>query len=200
MLESYGQLRMRELEEPGKSGLLVRVACCGVCGSDVAAYLGKEVMRERWQLPLVLGHEVSGVVEEGPEEWVGKGVAVNPLVSCGNCRACRVGRENLCRRRRHIGFHEVGGFAERIRVPVEQLVPLPVGVEVWKGALAEPLAVALRVEELAGPGDGRQALVVGGGGIGALVAWALGRVGWRVCVAERSSARRSWLEGLGVAE
>ncbi len=199
VLEGYGRLVMREVDEPGAEGVVVRVLWCGVCGSDVAVYQGKEVMRERWKPPLILGHEISGVVEEGPPELVGKAVAVNPIVPCGRCEQCAEGRENLCRRRAHIGFHRPGGFAERIRVEREQLVPLPAGTEAWKGALAEPLAVALRAAGAAGAGNGRPALVVGGGGIGALVGWALARAGWQVSIAERAGARRDWLVSLGFA-
>lgn len=198
VLEEYGRLVMREVEEGKGKGAVVRVLWCGVCGSDVAVFAGKEVMRERWRPPLILGHEVSGVVEEGPAELVGKTVAVNPIISCGRCGFC-MERENLCRRRTHIGFQWPGGFAERIRVGGEQLVALPEGTEAWKGALAEPLAVALRAAGLAGPGRGLQALVVGGGGIGALVSWLLVRGGWQVSIAECSERRRGWVQTLGVA-
>ena len=174
VLEDFGRLEVRCLEPPKGPDLLLRVAACGVCGSDLSVYKGSPAMRARWQPPLVLGHEVAGVVVEGPPDWLGRAVAVNPLVACGSCTHCRGGLENLCPERTNLGFHYPGGFAEEIRVPLRQLYPLPPGLPPWKGALAEPLAVALRAVELAGSLLGRRALVVGGGAIGSLVAWALG--------------------------
>jgi threonine dehydrogenase-like Zn-dependent dehydrogenase len=200
VLEAYGRLEAREVADGSQEGSQVRVVCCGVCGSDVAVYLGKPIMRERWQPPLILGHEVGGVVEDGAGGLAGRPVAVNPILSCGQCDQCRLGRENLCRSRRHVGFHVPGGFAERIRVPEEQLVALPEGVEPWKGALAEPLAVALQAAQRAGEVCGRRVLVVGGGGIGALAAWVLGRLGAAVTILEASALRRTWLQNLRVAE
>ncbi len=198
VLEEYGRIEEREFEEPRGEGVQVRVVCCGVCGSDVAVYLGKPGMRERWRPPLILGHEVGGVVEDGLEK--GRAVAVNPLIECGQCDQCAGGRENLCRNRTHVGFHIPGGFAERLRVPERQLVPLPKGVEAWKGALAEPLAVAVHAAQRAGDVRGRRVLVVGGGGIGAFVAWVLRRSGGKVAVVEANEKRRLWLEELGVAD
>lgn len=200
VLEDYGRIEARDLAELGGEGAWVRVACCGVCGSDVAVYLGKSGMRERWRPPLVLGHEIGGVVEDGGTESAGRAVAVNPIMSCGQCDQCRRGRENLCRDRRHVGFHVPGGFGERVRVPEEQLVPLPQGVEAWKGALAEPLAVAVQAARRAGDVWGRRVLVVGGGGIGALAAWVLRRSGARVTVLEANEERRLWIERLAVAD
>ncbi|GBD31017.1 2-dehydro-3-deoxy-L-rhamnonate dehydrogenase (NAD(+)) [bacterium HR32] len=198
VLEGFGRLEMREVDRSPVEGAGVRVASCGICGSDVGVYLGKPIMRQRWQPPLILGHEVGGVAEQG--RLAGRAVAVNPILSCGGCGLCRLGRENLCRNRRHVGFHLPGGFAEYLRVPEEQLVPLPDGVEPWKGALAEPLAVAIHAVGRAGDVCGRRVLVLGGGGIGALASWVLRRSGATVTILEVSALRRRWLEGLSVAE
>ncbi|MFC6920651.1 zinc-dependent alcohol dehydrogenase [Meiothermus taiwanensis] len=197
VLEDYGRLSLHHRETPEGAGVLLRVAACGICGSDLSVYKGAPAMRARWKPPLVLGHEIAGTVLEGPPDWLGQAVAVNPLVACGHCPACWEGLSNLCAHRTNIGFHYWGGFAEQIRVPLAQLHRLPAGVPLWKGALAEPLAVALRAVELAGPVLGRSVLVLGGGAIGTLAAWLLAEAGARVTVSERNPLRAAWLEGLG---
>lgn len=197
VLEDFGQLKLNRYETPKGEGVLLQVAACGICGSDLSVYKGAPAMRARWKPPLVLGHEIAGIVQEGPPDWQGQAVAVNPLVACGHCPACWEGLSNLCAHRTNIGFHYWGGFAEQIRVPLAQLHRLPAGVPLWKGALAEPLAVALRAVELAGPVLGRAVLVLGGGAIGTLAAWLLAQAGARVTVSERNPLRAAWLEGLG---
>ncbi len=197
VLEDFGRLEPRRYETPKGEGVLLQVAACGICGSDLSVYKGAPAMRARWKPPLVLGHEIAGIVLEGPPDWRGQAVAVNPLVSCGHCPACWEGLSNLCVHRTNIGFHYWGGFAEQIRVPLAQLHRLPPGVPLWKGALAEPLAVALRAVELAGPVLGRQVLALGGGAIGTLAAWLLARAGARVTIGERNPVRGAWLKGLG---
>lgn len=200
VLEDFGRLAFQELPSPEEGGVLLRVAACGICGSDLSVYKGTPAMRARWRPPLVLGHEIAATILEGPPDWVGRRVAVNPLVACGQCDLCRRGLSNLCPKRTNVGFHYPGGFAQQIRLPLAQLYPLPEGLPLWKGALCEPLAVALRAVELAGAVLGRRALVLGGGAIGALAAWLLKRAGARVSVAERNPLRRAWLGKLTFIE
>jgi len=197
VLEDYGRFEDRSLEVPSEGGVLIRVAACGICGSDLSVYKGTPAMRARWKPPLILGHEIAGIVTDGPEKWLGQAVTVNPLVPCGQCDQCRSGYSNLCINRTNIGFHYSGGFAEQIRVPLAQLYALPQGMPLWKGALAEPLAVAVRAVELAGMVSGHRVLVLGGGAIGTLVAWVLARMGATVSVTEHNPLRRTWLRSLG---
>lgn len=200
VLLDFERLELQELPPPTAGGVLLRVAACGVCGSDLSVYKGTPAMRARWHPPLVLGHEIAATVLEGPPDWVGQRVAVNPLVACGQCDLCRRGLSNLCPKRTNVGFHYPGGFAQQIRLPLAQLYPLPEGLPLWKGALCEPLAVALRAVELVGAVLGRQTLVLGGGAIGTLAAWLLHRAGARVLVAERNPLRRAWLGKLAFIE
>lgn len=143
VLHDYGRLVLEEAPTPQGEGVLVRVVAVGVCGSDLSVYKGSAAMRARWHPPLVLGHEVAGVVEEGPPHLLGRAVALHPAIPCGTCGQCQAGRPHLCPRRIHLGFHLSGGLAERVRIPEAQAYPLPPGLPAWKGALAEPLAVAL---------------------------------------------------------
>jgi 2-desacetyl-2-hydroxyethyl bacteriochlorophyllide A dehydrogenase len=198
--EDYGRMALREVADPrpGPGEVVVRVAACGICGSDLEGYLATPGMRARRVPPLLLGHEFAGVVEEGPPEWVGSRVAVNPLVSCGLCARCREGKSHLCPKRQLIGLNRPGAFAERVVVPLQQLHPLPPGLPVWKGALAEPLAVALHAVNLANPPLGTRALVIGGGAIGILLALTLTWIGTQVLVLEPREKRRDLLRELGI--
>lgn len=161
-------LEYRDAPDP-ESGenALIRVAHAGICGSDMHAWEGHD---ERRPAPLILGHEVSGTVVEGP--GAGSRVAVNPLVTCSECAACLSGRENLCAERQIISMPpREGAFAELLAMPPANLVPIPEGFPTEKAALAEPLscgwhAVRLAQRALDRPISEARCLVIGGGAIG----------------------------------
>src|SRR4051794_28479324 len=144
-----------ELALPLGPGMLeVEVAYCGVCGSDIAEYAyGPFAIRMKPHSlsgqapPVTLGHEFSGrVVAVGNEVTgiaVGDRVAADACWRCGHCRACRVGRYNLCAQSGSIGLCSDGAFAPRVRFPAYCAVPLPDAVSDRAGALLEPLAVAV---------------------------------------------------------
>ena len=172
---------------------LIAVEAVGICGSDMHAYLGHDARRPA---PLILGHEAAGLVLEGP--MAGKRVTVNPLVSCGTCRYCREGRENICPSREIISMPpREGAFAERLVMPSSNLVEIPDGVAVEHAALAEPLAVCwhgarLGAEALFGDIKDAACLVQGGGAIGLGSALSLAAMGATdITVAEPNALRRS---------
>ena len=112
----------------------------------------------------------------------GQPVTVHPATPCGTCAECRSGRPNVCRRARYLGSaahfpHVQGGFRDMLVVREHQIVPLPPGLPLAKGALAEPLAVALHAVRRAGDVRGRRVLVTGAGPIGCLVIAALRTAG-----------------------
>lgn len=160
--------------EPPPGECLVRVEAVGICGSDMHAYLGHD---ERRPAPLILGHEAAGVVVEGPGS--GRRVTVNPLATCGKCRACQSGRNNLCAQRQILSMApRQGAFAEYIAIPAENLVVIPDHVSFETACLAEPLACgwhAVRLGARAGevPLQTARCLVIGGGAIGLGAALAL---------------------------
>jgi 2-desacetyl-2-hydroxyethyl bacteriochlorophyllide A dehydrogenase len=151
--------------EPAADEVLVRVAHAGFCGSD-RALLKSGGLPEGY----VLGHEVSGVVEEvGSSARViapGTRVTVRPSF-CGECRDCRAGRPYFCRRhRRSIGIGDLpGAFAEMVRVYPDMLIPVPPGVDSRNAALAEMYAAALHAARVVGPST-ESMLILGGGPVG----------------------------------
>ena len=184
--------------EPGT--VIVRPEAVGICGSEIEGYLGKMGNRTP---PLVMGHEFAGLVTEvgeGVEEdLVGREVAVNPLSSDGTCPLCRSGYTNLCPNRRLIGIHSPGGFAEYARAPVQNVYPLPEGVEARTGALAEPLANGVHAVRLGLAGHFvEHVVVVGAGTIGLMCLQAAVLDGIpEVSVVEPHQARREQALELG---
>ncbi|WP_417432596.1 alcohol dehydrogenase catalytic domain-containing protein [Hoeflea sp.] len=182
-------------DEPGPdvpSGeCLVRVEAVGICGSDMHAYLGHD---ERRPAPLILGHEAAGVVVEGPGP--GRRVTVNPLATCGACRACKAGCNNLCPQRQILSMApRQGAFAEFIAIPPENLVEMPEHVSFDKACLAEPLAcgwhaMRLGARALDGPLPDARCLVIGGGAIGLGAALALGANGASDITISEANQRR----------
>src|SRR5918998_6478714 len=114
------ELRHEAEPAPGNDEVLVRVEAVGICGSDMHAYHGHDGRRPA---PLVLGHEAAGVTASGPT--AGTRVAVNPLVTCGTCEFCEGGRADLCQAREILSMPpRPGAFAELVRVPERNLVPI----------------------------------------------------------------------------
>ena len=126
--------------KPGES--LIKVNASGICGSDMHAYHGKD---ERRVPPLILGHEISGIVKVGKN--IGQKVIINPLISCGDCQFCNSNNEHLCEQRALIGmnkpFVKEGGLAEFVAVPDSNINNLPNKLDIKKAAISEPTAVSL---------------------------------------------------------
>jgi 2-desacetyl-2-hydroxyethyl bacteriochlorophyllide A dehydrogenase len=194
------QVEDQEPPRPEPGAVVVRSRAAGICGSEIEGYLGRMSNRTP---PLVMGHEFAGeVVEIGEgvdESWRGKQVAINPVVSCGVCAACRAGDTNLCEKRALIGIAFPGGFAEYVNVPVTSLYELPAGTDPRVGALVEPMANgvhAIRLGLQVVPAE--RAAVIGGGMIGlACLQAALAQGVETVDVVEPHEARRQHARGLG---
>jgi threonine dehydrogenase-like Zn-dependent dehydrogenase len=159
-----GVVELREVPEPrpAQGESLVHVRVVGICGSDLHG-----VRHPGFRTPpLVMGHELAGVTDDGQE------VIVNPILSCGHCDLCRRGMRYICEERRIIGVHQPGGFAERVTVPASALIPLPAGMSWPTAALVEPTATALHAWRLAraaaGERDDQRVAVIGCGSIGLL--------------------------------
>ncbi|MGI9337606.1 MAG: zinc-dependent alcohol dehydrogenase [Gammaproteobacteria bacterium] len=197
MLTGTRQLALTNAPQPqDKSGgdIVVRIAAVGICGSDMHAYLGHD---ERRPPPLILGHESAG------ETASGKKVIINPLVVCGSCDYCRAGRDNLCVNRQLMSMPpRPGSFAEYASAPERNLIPLPEGLTMEQGALAEPLAcghhtAALAVHHLQKDAADSRVMIIGGGAIGVASALSLMARGMgEVRIVETNTARRAALADL----
>lgn len=158
-----------EIEESPKptakpGWVVIKVEFSGICGSEIGAFLGHNELRKP---PLVMGHEFSGVVFEAgqdvPKDLPGKLVAVNPLLSCGQCRACKKGTRQLCSSRKIIGVDYPGSNAEFVAVPASSCYPIKDAV---LGALVEPLACGVRGTSLSQIEPGDSVMVIGAGTLG----------------------------------
>lgn len=201
----YGieDIRYEELPVPncGEKDVLIKVAYAGICGSDLHIYKKGMFIQN---IPETMGHEFSGtVIKTGSKVHslqAGDRVTANPMVTCGNCIACRTGHRGSCETLGFIGEVRPGCFAEYIALPQEDVIKAPPDIDLKKLALAEPLAVALNICRRAKPAPTDKVLIVGPGPIGLLTALALKNV----CGLEnptilgRSPARLSIAKALGM--
>jgi 2-desacetyl-2-hydroxyethyl bacteriochlorophyllide A dehydrogenase len=198
-------LELVELDDPhaDEGQVVVAVATCGICGSDLHSYT-HGIAAKPGQ---VLGHEFSGRVVEAPGVagiTEGDRVTVRPLLPCGECQRCREGLIHLCEagHAHNIGYGLRGAFAERVLVPRaiagQTIFRLPDSIADEGGALVEPLAVGLRAVRQAGDLEGTVTLVLGAGmiGLGAL-RFAKLRNPTTLIVADPSPVRRKAAEALG---
>jgi threonine dehydrogenase-like Zn-dependent dehydrogenase len=188
--------------DPAPGDVILRPEAVGICGSEIEGYLGHMGNRTP---PLVMGHEFAGTViaaGDGAEEWVGRRVAVNPIESCGECRLCRTGNENICPERTLIGIHSSGAFADLVRAPAANARELPDGVSSRVGALVEPLANGVHAVRLGLDGfDVERSVVLGAGTIGLVTLQAARLAGIPyVGVLELSEERRAQARALGADE
>ena len=188
VIHAPGDLRVEDVPTPavGAGQARVRVRAGGICGSDLHYYQHGGFGTIRIQQPMVLGHEVAGVVEQvgaGVTTLaVGEHVAISPSRPCGVCRFCQLGLQNHCLDMRYYGSamrmpHVQGAFRKEIVIDIGQAHRLADGISDAEGAMAEPLAVALHAVNRAGPLLGRTVLVTGCGPIGALAIIAARRAG-----------------------
>jgi L-iditol 2-dehydrogenase len=176
VLHAVGELRIDQIPRPkmnrGEQACIVRIKYAGVCGSDIA-----RVFKDgTYSMPLIPGHELAGTVEEaGPDSpvTVGQAVAIYPLLPCFNCASCRDEQYPQCEQYDYFGSRRDGGFAEYLKVPYFNIVPVPDGVPLEVAALCEPASVAQHAVRTAKINNGDSVLVFGAGAIGLIVGqWA----------------------------
>lgn len=178
-LYGINDLRLEEVERPKcqKGEVLVEVKAVGICGSDIPRIFKTGT----YSYPLIPGHEFSGiVVETGAEtddNWLGKRVAIFPLLPCGNCVPCKSGQYEMCRSYGYLGSRANGGFAEYVAVPVWNLIELPENVSYEVAAMLEPMAVAVHAMRSIKPEKDDAVAVCGLGTIGLLLTMFLKEAG-----------------------
>jgi L-iditol 2-dehydrogenase len=181
LLTHYRQLELVDMDRPtiGPQDVLMRVAACGICGSDIHGYDGASGRRVP---PIVMGHEAAGVIEEigaaVDRAKLGDRVTFDSTIYCGKCDACQRGQVNLCPNRRVLGvscadYRQHGAFAEYVAVPQHILYPLPSTLPFEHAAMIEPVSIALHAVARLSVAEGERAIVIGSGMIGLLAIQAL---------------------------
>jgi L-iditol 2-dehydrogenase len=208
LLSQYKHLEIADLPAPapGRDEVLIRVAACGICGSDVHGYDGSSGRRIP---PIVMGHEAAGtIVALGREVRgfaEGDRVTFDSTIFCGACDNCQRGDVNLCDRREVLGvscaeFRRPGAFAEYVAVPSRILYRLPESLLFADAAMLEAVSVALHGVSLAQMSAGGSALVVGAGMIGLLTLQALREAGCtRIFAADLEPTRLALARDAGAA-
>jgi len=192
------ELQDLDAPAPAEGEVLLRVNRVGICGTDLHIFLGH--MDQRVQIPLVMGHEMSGEVIETPPGsgvHVGDRVVVEPTVACGKCPACRQGHFHICHHLNFLGIDSAGAFQEYWSVPADRLHRIPDSLGDEAGAVIEPLAVAVHDVRRAGVALGDRAVVIGGGPIGLLVALAARLDGAETLISEVNTFRLEKARELG---
>src|SRR5580692_1315941 len=206
LLSEYKHLEVTTLPVPvpEPSDVLVQVAACGICGSDVHGYDGTSGRRIP---PIVMGHEAAGIVAAVGSEVsgfaVGDRVTFDSTVYCGVCGFCRKGEVNLCDNRQVVGvscgdYRRAGAFAEYVAVPARIAYKLPENLAFAEAAMLEAVSVALHAVEVSNLKGGETALVLGAGMIGLLTLQAARVAGCsRVFVADIDATRLKLAAELG---
>jgi L-iditol 2-dehydrogenase len=200
-----GDIRVEERPEPApaQDNLIVKVRCCGICGTDLKL---ATVGNPRCHPPRIIGHELVGEIihvgaaVRGFSE--GERVTLATTLACGNCACCVQGLGNLCPNAKPISYDFDGAFAEYLAIPPIALaggnvIRVPDSVPDEAAALSEPLSCAINAQELAGVKAGDTVLIIGGGPLGALHTEVAKAFGARdVMVVQRTEPRLSFLRRL----
>jgi L-gulonate 5-dehydrogenase len=167
----------RPLPQPAPGEVRVKVLLAGICGSDSHIYRGHNPFA---RYPRVIGHEFFGVIDavgEGvTDKTVGQRVTVDPVISCGQCYPCSVGKPNVCTSLVVLGVHRDGGFSEYAAVPAKNAWPVPDSVSDNHAVMVEPFTIAANVTGQARPREQDIALVYGAGPMGLTTIQVLKRV------------------------
>lgn len=205
-LTEYKKLQLVDLPmpQPGPDDVLIHIAACGICGSDVHGFDGSTGRRIP---PLVMGHEAAGVITAVGAQVrnfaVGDRVTFDSTIYCGACRFCAKGEINLCDNREVVGvscgeFRRNGAFAEYIAVPSRIVYRLPDTLGFAEAAMVEAVSVALHAVHLTELEPGQTVVVVGAGMIGLLILQALRVAGCeRVIVTDLDAGRLQMAANLG---
>jgi L-iditol 2-dehydrogenase len=209
LLSQYRHLEMIDVPTPmaGPGEVLIRVAACGVCGSDVHGYDGSSGRRIP---PIVMGHEAAGTIAAvgaGVADFAeGQRVTFDSTIYCGACAYCARGEVNLCDNRQVLGvscgdYRRAGAFAEYVAVPSRIVYRLPETISFAEAAMLEAVAVAIHGVSLTSLSRDSTALVLGAGTIGLLTLQALRVAGCeRVLVADVDASRLKLAKELGATE
>jgi threonine dehydrogenase-like Zn-dependent dehydrogenase len=207
VLEKPGWTELKEVPDPspGPGEIVVKVSCCGICGTDLHIIAGEFPPTP---YPITPGHEFAGEIvaigprlgPQAPRLEEGALVAVDPSLFCGHCRPCRAGRGNLCENWAAIGDTVNGAFSEFVAVPAANAYRLPEDLDAQTGAMVEPLSCAVHGMDRLGGVLGDRVVLFGAGTMGLLLLQLLLREGaGPVTVVDRASSRLAVATRLGAA-
>lgn len=188
-----------DAQAPNAGEVSIRVAYCGICGTDMHVFHGN--MDARVGFERIIGHEMSGTVEAlgvGVSGFTkGLKVVVRPLDHCGDCPACNAGHQHVCHKLKFLGLDTNGAMQDIWTVPAHTVHALPDDLRLDHAALIEPVAVACHDVRLSDLRAGEDVVVIGGGPIGILVAMVARDAGGNVVVSEVNPNRLQIAEKLG---
>ncbi len=167
--EGPRKLVLKDVPKPrlGPRDLLIKVKAAGICGSDLEMARGN---RPDVVPPRIPGHEIAGQVAEAGGQTtrfqVGDRVVVEPIISCGRCRNCRVGRYNICNELKFLGVHTDSAFAEYVVIPEQRAYKIPNRFSYEEAAVLEPTAVGVHVINRSRVSLGDTVVILGAGSIG----------------------------------
>ena len=193
-------IEQRALPVPAAGEVRVRVSHAGICGSDVHIYHGHNPFAK---YPRVIGHEFFGVIDavgEGVDSArLGQRVSVDPVISCGHCYPCSIGKPNVCTSLVVLGVHRDGGFSEYAVVPEKNAWTIPDAVPDEHAVMVEPFTIAANVTGQINPTENDIALIYGAGPMGLTTVQALKRVYKvkTVVIADRIDERLSMAKQCG---
>ncbi len=198
-------------EAPGSGEVLIEVAGCGVCHTDLGFFY--DGVPTRHPLPLTLGHEISGRVVAagaGSERWQGKAVVVPAVLPCGECDACRAGRGQVCPKQVFPGNDVDGGFGSHVTVPARGLCPVPdlgdarvnrAGLDLAAlSVIADAVSTPYQAIARSGLGQGDLAVWVGTGGVGGFGVQISASLGATVVAIDVDDARLARMAEHGAAQ
>lgn len=157
----------REVPQPTKGDVRVKVKLAGICGSDSHIYRGHNPFAK---YPRVIGHEFFGVIDAVGEgvnsSRIGERVSVDPVISCGHCYPCSVGRPNVCASLTVLGVHRDGGFSQYVTVPSKNAYTIPNEISDESAVMIEPFTIAANATGHLKPTQNDVALIYGAGPMG----------------------------------
>lgn len=167
-----GELLVEKLpiSEPAAGEVRVKIGYAGICGSDLHIYHGSHPFVK---YPRIIGHEFAGVIDAVgagvSDTKIGQRVSIDPVVSCGHCYPCSIGRSNICQHLQVVGVHREGGFSEFCCVPEKLAFAVPDNIDSPSAAMVEPFSIAANMLSRTGATARDVALVYGAGPIGLTV-------------------------------
>lgn len=202
-LRAPGKMELKEVPRPEvrPGHALIRMEYCGICGSDLTAYTGKN---PTVRYPVAgIGHEGIGTIEEIGENdrglCAGDKVALEPYIPCRSCRMCAEERFNNCEDIRVAGVHTGGMMADYVVFPSDLLHKMPEGLDPLDAALAEPLTIGLHAAARAGVAKGESCVITGAGPIGLLAAFGVKSRGARPILVDVVEERLRFARECGIA-